>query len=119
MNFDESKTKDGSGAGCVLIDPNNKKHLISSRLEFECTNNVVEYEALMLGLQKSIRLNMVTLKVVGDSEIVVQQVRNTIHYLSPHLKSYQQEVSRLVSNFQEPPCQANSILGDSYWAPSL
>jgi len=54
----------------------------------------------MLGLQKAISFNVVALKVVGDSEIVVRQVRNTIHYLSPHLKSYQQEVLRLISNLQ-------------------
>lgn len=76
------------------------KHLILSRLEFKCTNNISEYEALMVGLQKAISLNMVVLKVVVDSEIVVRQVRNTIHYLSPHLKSYQQEVWWLISIFQ-------------------
>jgi len=55
----------------------------------------------VLGLQKGINLNMVILKVVGDSEIVVRQVRNTFHCLSLHLKSYKQEVWQLISNFQE------------------
>eukprot|EP00253_Pinus_taeda_P020322 PITA_20322 len=71
MYFDGSKTQDGLGAGCALIDPYNRKHMVSSRLEFECTNNVAEYEALMLGLQKDIDVNVVMLKVVGDSEIVI------------------------------------------------
>lgn len=84
-----------------LDRPIQKKHIVSSCLEFECTNNVAKYEALLLGLQKAINLNVVVLKVVGDSEIVVRQVRNTIHCLSPHLKSYQQEILRLISNFQE------------------
>ena len=74
--------------------------MISSRLEFECTNNILEYEALVLGLQKSISLNVVVLKVGSYLEIVVSSVRNTIQFLSPHLKSYQQEVWRLISNFQ-------------------
>jgi len=69
-----------------------QEHLISNCLEFEWTNNTVEYNALVLGLCKAISLNVVVLKVVGDSEIVVPQVRNTIHCLSPHLKIYQQEV---------------------------
>ena len=43
---------------------------------------------------------MVALKVVGDSEIVVQQVRNAIHYFSPCLKSYQPQVWWLISKFQ-------------------
>eukprot|EP00253_Pinus_taeda_P034817 PITA_34817 len=69
MYFDRSKTHDGSGVGCVLIDPYNKNHMVSSHLEFECMNNVVEYEALVLGLQKSINLNVVTLKVVAANAL--------------------------------------------------
>ena len=71
------------GAGCVLIDPEKNKHFLSCRLEFECTNNTTEYEALVQGLKKAIEL-----KVYGDSEIVVKQIRNKIHYISPHLKAY-------------------------------
>lgn len=63
-------------------------------------NNIVEYEALVLGLQKAINLNVVAHKVVGYSQIVVWKVHNTIHFLSPHLKSYQQEVWKLFSNFR-------------------
>ena len=32
--FDGSKTLEGSGAGCVLIDPKKNKHFLSCRLEF-------------------------------------------------------------------------------------
>jgi hypothetical protein len=87
--FDGSKSQEGSGAGCILIDPKGKRHFLSCRLEFECTNNTVEYEALVQGLKKSIDLNVKELKVFRDSEIIVRQVRNTIHCNSPHLKNYQ------------------------------
>jgi hypothetical protein len=40
------------------------------------------------------------LKVFGDSEIIVRQVKNTIHCNSPHLRNYQQEVHRLIDNFE-------------------
>lgn len=69
-------------------------------MEFECTNNTDEYEALVLGLQKSIDIKVVVLKVVGDLDIMVHQVRNAIHCVSPRLKIYQQEVWRLISQFQ-------------------
>ena len=42
LYFDGSKTQEGSGAGCVLIDPNKKKQFLSCRLEFECTNNTAK-----------------------------------------------------------------------------
>ena len=45
--FDGSKMLEGLGASCVLIDPKNNKHFLSCRLEFECTNNTAEYEALV------------------------------------------------------------------------
>jgi ribonuclease HI len=63
----------------VLIDPAGNKTLISCRLEFECTNNMAEYEALLQGLRKALDLNIQNLTVFGDSEIVVRQVKNYIH----------------------------------------
>ena len=78
MYFDGSKTQEGLRAGCVLIDPENNKHFLFCRLEFESTNNTPEYEALVQGLKKAIELNVRILKVFGDSNIVVRQIRDTI-----------------------------------------
>ena len=46
------------------------------KLEFQTTNNIVEYEALILGLRAAKDLNTRQLTVFGDSELVVQQVKN-------------------------------------------
>jgi ribonuclease HI len=100
LYFDASKSQEGSGAWCILIDSKGKHHLLSCRIEFECTNNTVEYEALVQRLKKAIDLNVKELKVFRDSEIIVRQVRNTIHSNSPHLKNYQQEVHRLIEHFE-------------------
>ena len=62
--FDGSKTLEGSGAGCVLIDPQKNKHFLSCRLEFECTNNTAEYEALVQGLKKAMELKVKKYKSV-------------------------------------------------------
>ena len=88
LYFDGSKTKEGPRAGCVLVDPKKNNYFISCRLEFECTNNTIEYESLVQGLKKAIGLEVKNLKFFGDSKIVVRQVRNTFHCLSPHLKGY-------------------------------
>ena len=72
--FDGSKMLEGLGAGCVLINPKKNKHFLSCRLEFECTNNTAEYEALVQGLRKAIELKVSNLKVFGDSEIIVKQI---------------------------------------------
>lgn len=74
--------------------------MISNFFEFECTNNTVKLKALILGFQRAIHLNVAILKAVGDSEIFIQQVRDTLHYVSPHLKGYQKEVWHFISHFQ-------------------
>jgi ribonuclease HI len=45
---------------------------MACRLEFECTNNTAEYEALLQGLRKALDMNIQNLVVFGDSEIVVR-----------------------------------------------
>jgi ribonuclease HI len=92
--------QEGSRAGCILIDPKGKQNFLSYGLEFECTNNTVEYESMIQGINKTIELNVKELKVFRDSEIIVRQVRKTIHCNSPHLRNYQHEVHRLIENFE-------------------
>jgi len=47
LYFDGSKSREGVGVGCVLINPTGNKKFIAFRLYFECTNNKAEYNALM------------------------------------------------------------------------
>jgi hypothetical protein len=58
LYFDGSKSKEGVGAGCVLIDPTGIKTFIACRLEYECTNNTVKYEALLQGLKNAVDMNV-------------------------------------------------------------
>jgi hypothetical protein len=83
----------------MFINPVGNNTLIAFRLEFECTNNIAEYEALLQGLRKALDLNIHNLTVFCDSEIVVRQVKNCIHCLSPHLKIYPTEVWNLMNKF--------------------
>jgi len=73
--------------------------MLACKLEFQCTNNVTEYEALIQGLYKAISLNVKYLQVYYDSEIIVKHVRNTIHCVSRHLKHYQSLAQKLTSHF--------------------
>ena len=74
--FDGSRIKYGTSAGCVLVDPKGTKNMIACRIEFKCTNNVIEYEALVQGLRKSIDMSAMIIECIGDSEIIVKQVKN-------------------------------------------
>ena len=43
-------------------------------MEFECSNNEAEYEALVLGLLEALRRGIQVLTIKGDSNLVVKQV---------------------------------------------
>jgi ribonuclease HI len=53
---------------CVYID-------LSIRLEFACTNNQVEYESLLNGLEFFRDLGARDIDVFGDSNLIMQQVK--------------------------------------------
>jgi ribonuclease HI len=42
----------GAGAAAMIISPPKIKTCYAARLEFNCTNNIAEYEALLLGIRK-------------------------------------------------------------------
>ena len=47
LHFDNSKSHEGAGAGCILRDPKGKIFIIDCRIKFECTKNTVKYKALL------------------------------------------------------------------------
>jgi ribonuclease HI len=51
--FGGAYSKEGVGADIMLISPTQKEIYLSYKLDFEATNNVAEYEALILrGIKK-------------------------------------------------------------------
>ena len=44
------------------------------QLTFSATNNVAEYEVLLVGLKHAHILGVVRLKVMGDSQVILRQV---------------------------------------------
>jgi len=70
--FDGLKSLEGASVGCILKDPIGKKVMITCMMEFQCTNNTIQYEALLQGLKKSIDLKAKKIKVFGDSGIVIR-----------------------------------------------
>ena len=48
---DESVCRDGQGVDNILISPKNVVYETSVHLEYPCTDNQTEYEALLFGLQ--------------------------------------------------------------------
>jgi hypothetical protein len=70
--FDGSVCKDGQGVGIIIISPNGAEIGMSSRLNFYCTNNQIEYEALLFGLIMLRSMEVKYVEAYGDSLLVVQ-----------------------------------------------
>ena len=56
MHFDGSHSNEGNGVGIILVSPIGKNHNLSYRLEFSCSNNATEFEALLLGIENTLNL---------------------------------------------------------------
>jgi hypothetical protein len=74
MLFDGSSSKVGFGEGVVFKNPRGELHPHAFQLQFESTNNEVEYEALIQELTLSHQMGIIDLVVFGDSELVINQV---------------------------------------------
>ena len=71
MYFDGSMAKVGTGVGVYIISLIRDFKALSYKLTFECTNNVAEYESLLLGLHALEYLGAQRIRVLGDSELVI------------------------------------------------
>ncbi|XP_017972718.1 PREDICTED: uncharacterized protein LOC18601752 [Theobroma cacao] len=68
--FDGAFNALGHEIGAVLISPNGKYYPATTRLNFNCTNNMAEYEALVMGLQVAIEMKANAIDVYGDSALI-------------------------------------------------
>jgi ribonuclease HI len=75
LYFDGLVCSKGQRAGCVIISPSDVYIDLSVRLEFTCTNNQVEYESSLHGLDYLKDLGARDVKVFGDSNLIMQQIR--------------------------------------------
>ena len=75
LYFDGASNALGHDIGAVLISPEGEYCPFTTRLNFDSTNNVVEYEAcIMMGLQAAMAKKVKNLKVYGDSALVIYQL---------------------------------------------
>ena len=87
MYFDGSAAKIGAGAGVYIISPIRDFKDLSYKLMFECTNNVAEYEALLLGLHALKDLGAQKIRLLGDSELVINQVNESYQSRNPCMRA--------------------------------
>jgi len=99
MFFDGACSREAVGAGVVLISPTQECIHLSFKLTFPVTNNITEYEALILVLNAAKEMGIKDIKVFRDIDLIIQQVNKTFQGKHPRLKAYRDEVWRLKYSF--------------------
>jgi ribonuclease HI len=97
--FNGSARQQVGGDGVVLIDPSGDQVKYMVHLEFKATNNMPEYEALILGLSVALSLGIRQLLVKGDSQLIIKQVREECSCNEPRLAAYLLHVRKLEKDF--------------------
>jgi ribonuclease HI len=64
----------GAEATAILISPSKIRTCCAARLEFNCTNNIAEYEALLLGLRKLKAMGIRRAILKFDSQVITSHI---------------------------------------------
>ena len=75
MVFDGASNSLGNEISAMIISPEGCHTPFTSRLCFDCTNNMAEYEACILGRKDAIDLTIQCLSIHGDSALVINQFK--------------------------------------------
>jgi ribonuclease HI len=101
LYFDGSHTQHGLGVGVIFITPQGDCIPRSYRLSFPCTKNIAEYKALVLGLHIFVQWNILSLKVYGDSQLIINQVNDEYQTKDDKLTHYKRLAEDLKEYFLE------------------
>lgn len=66
----------------------------------EATNNVAEYRALLLGIERAAALGASELELVGDSELVVKQMKGEYKVKDAGMRKLHAEARRALRGFE-------------------
>ncbi|XP_060182048.1 uncharacterized protein LOC132611671 [Lycium barbarum] len=96
MYFDGAAQRDGAGAGVVFVTPQGEVLPYSFTLTQHCSNNVAEYQALILGLEMAVDMKQLQLQVFGDSQLVINQLLGSYEVKKPELLPYHGYAQKLI-----------------------
>ena len=75
--MDGAANAQGSGAGMILTSPDETDVEYALRFDFQASNNEVEYEAVIAGLNLAHSMEADQLEVSSDSHLEVKQIEDS------------------------------------------
>ncbi|XP_050890668.1 uncharacterized protein LOC127096090 [Lathyrus oleraceus] len=97
LMFDGASNATRHEVGAVLMSPKNFHLPFTTKLCFTCTNNMVEYEACILGLEEEIELTIKVLEVY----LVIHKIRGDWETRHANLIQYRNHVMKLLPKFDQ------------------
>lgn len=88
-----------AGCGAVIIDENGKLVKELSRYLGHATNNVAEYQGLLMGLATLLELGKKRIRVESDSQLLVRQLNGEYRVRDEKLKPLFQKALILLRQF--------------------
>ncbi|GKU87836.1 hypothetical protein SLEP1_g2170 [Rubroshorea leprosula] len=101
LYVDGASSNKGSRAGALLIGLEGYRSEHALKFNFDATNNMAEYEALLLGLQLALELKISAIQVYSDSQLVVNQINSICEVVDPIMVKYIALVAELKCRFQK------------------
>ncbi|KAG5552566.1 hypothetical protein RHGRI_010597 [Rhododendron griersonianum] len=92
LRSDGAADSESRGAGIVLQNEEGERVHLAYKLNFLCSNNEAEYEALILGLLAAKEKGVKHLKIAGDSKLVILQTEGVYALKEPTLAPYRTTV---------------------------
>jgi ribonuclease HI len=102
MYFDGcSKGNPGlSGAGAVIYENEEEIWANSYFVSDNATNNVAEYFGLIRGLKRALKMNICSLIVKGDSQLIINQMTGKYQVKSESMIELYEIAKKLEENFE-------------------
>jgi ribonuclease HI len=85
----------------MIVSPRNATFDFSSQLKTHCTNNQAKYKALLFDLELLGYMGVTHVKILGDSQLVVQQILGEYQCLDDMLNDYLKRCWDIMRSFDE------------------
>ncbi|XP_006603312.1 uncharacterized protein [Glycine max] len=99
--FDGASNALGHGIGAILVSPDKQYIPFTARLCFDCTKNIMDYEACALGIRAAIDFRVKSLKVYEDSTLVIHPLKGEWETKVHKLVPYQAYIRKLMKLFDD------------------
>lgn len=88
-----------ASCACVIETSDGRVFKMAKRLPAGSTNNIAEYQGVILAIEYAMELGVRRLDIHSDSRLIVEQIRGFYKTRNPHLKSLLETVHDLAENF--------------------